>query len=57
MRGANPESVLEGQTRVDKGRQGEDEGILKLRKEHREVTIVGGCGICSLAALSGRTDE
>lgn len=57
MRDADLETVLDRQIRVDKGRQGEDEGILKPGKEHGEVSIVGGCGICSLAALRGRTDE
>ncbi|KAK4822266.1 hypothetical protein QYF61_012105 [Mycteria americana] len=39
VRGADLESVLEGQIRVDKGRQGEDEGILKPRKEHGESPV------------------
>lgn len=56
-RGADLESVLEGHIRVNKGRQGEHKGILKPCKEQGEVSIVGGCGICSLAASKGRTDE
>jgi len=57
VRGADPESVSEGQIQVNKGRQGEDEGILQPCKEHGEESIAGGCGLCSLAASRGRTDE
>lgn len=57
QRGADLESVLEGYIWVNKGRQGEDKGILKPCKEQGEVNIAGGCGICSLAASKGRTDE
>lgn len=57
QRGAHLESVLEGCIRVNKGRQREDKGILKPGKEQREVNIVGGCGICSLAASKGKTEE
>lgn len=47
---------LEGYIWVKKGRQ-KDKGILKPCKEQEEVSIVGGCGICSLAASKGRKDE
>lgn len=57
QRGAHLESVLEGYTRVNKGRQGEDKGIPKPGKEQGQVSIVGGSGICSLAALKGKTGE
>lgn len=57
VRGANPEWVLEGQIRVDEGRQGEDKGTLKICKEQWEVSTVGGCGTRSLAALRRKTDE
>lgn len=57
QRCADLESVLEGHIRVNKGRQGEDKGILKPSKEQGEVSTVGGCGLCSLAASKGRTDE
>lgn len=56
QRGAHPEAVL-GYIQVNKGTQGEDKGILKPCKEQGEVNIVGGCGICSLAASKERTDE
>lgn len=56
QRGAHLESVLKRYIKVNKGRQ-EDKGILKPCKEQGEVSIVGGCGTCSLAASKGRTHE